>query len=119
MSKKNQTTTTTTNAKGNSKAQSKREAKIDLILEKWPDQRKVGKRNYILKFGIVNWGISTFAIYWILMTVTSYLTDQPQVTSPTQLGVSLLFFIAFGILGSSFVWYRNETFYKERNPYKK
>ena len=119
MSKKTKSQNNTVQNKSKVEKTKVKKNKIELIIERWPEQRKMGRNKYILKFGVINWGVTTFAIYWIMMTATSYLMDQPQLSTPFQLFISLIFFIIFGITTSTATWYRNERMYNEKFPYKK
>ncbi|MBS7528245.1 hypothetical protein KHM83_16270 [Fusibacter paucivorans] len=101
------------------KASTKKETHKETVLKNWPEQRKMGRMKYILKFGITSWGAPTFAIYWLLMTGINAVTKNDMKITPYQLAVSFMFFLLFGLAYSTTTWYRNEKIFREKYPYKK
>jgi hypothetical protein len=89
------------------------------ILKTWPDQREMGKKKYIFKFGFLNWGVSTFAIYSIFMMLLNNFTNIGQEYTLYQAVYSFLFFLIFGLFYSNATWNKNEKMFKEKFPYKK
>ncbi|MDK2866067.1 MAG: hypothetical protein PWP51_2045 [Clostridiales bacterium] len=102
-----------------SKGVTKKQAQKDVILKTWPEQRKLGRTKYIIKFGVLNWGVSTFAIYWLLMTGINAVTKTNMAITPFQVVFSFTFFLLFGLAFSTTTWFRNEKIYREKYPYKK
>ena len=37
-------------------------------LERWSQTRELGKQRFILRFGVLQWGITTGACFWLLRT---------------------------------------------------
>jgi hypothetical protein len=101
------------------RTQSKKQSQKELVMQKWPEQRKLGRGKYILKFGVLNWGVSTFAIYWLLMMGINAITKNGMAISTYQVAFSFVFFLLFGLAYSTTTWFRNEKIYREKFPYKK
>lgn len=89
------------------------------VLDNWKANREMGKKKYIIKFGVVTWGISTFVIYWILMFVLNAVTKSQGNFTIYQVIISLIFFAIFGAIYGNILWKRNEKIYKEKHPYAK
>jgi len=89
------------------------------ILKNWPEQRKMGKKKYIFKFGFLNWAVSTFALYCILMIILNHFTKNGQEFTLFQAIFAFVFFLIFGLIYSNATWRRNEKIFKEKFPYKK
>lgn len=102
-----------------SKREERKRAQREEVLKNWPEQRKMGKKKYVLKFGILNWGITTYVIYWLMMIVVSSIGKTGASYNAVQMLFSLFFFLVFGVFYSLMMWKRNEQMYKDKFPYRK
>lgn len=89
------------------------------ILDNWGPQREKGKKNFIVKFGILTWGTSTFLLYWLLLTLINWLTKSNTPFVLTQMLISYALFLVFGVAYGLILWQRNEKIYLKKFPYKK
>lgn len=76
-------------------------------LAKWERLREKGKWNYILKFGVIGWGITSavvFALVFSLLTHVSFWTVLP---------ISLVLFPLGGIGWGYYMWSLSEKAYRK------
>lgn len=89
------------------------------IHENWHVQHKKGKWAFVLRFGILTWGVTTFVVYWLLLTVLNWIAKVDQPLISIQTGISFLIFMVFGVGYGLFIWRRNERIYLKKFPYGK
>jgi uncharacterized membrane protein YidH (DUF202 family) len=87
------------------------------IFDNWHTKRDAGKKNFIIKFGVLSWGLSTFGVYWILVFFMEKFTGNDQLLNLGQLLYTLIFFAAFGAVYGWMLWNRNEKIFKKKFPY--
>lgn len=87
------------------------------IFENWQSKRESGKKGFILKFGVLTWGLSTFGMYWLLVFIMEKITGNSQAFNLIQLLYTLFFFAVFGAGYGLFLWNRNEKIFKKKFPY--
>ncbi len=76
--------------------------------EKWKVNRLKGKRHFIFKHGVLNWGLST-AILWIIVMHFAQ-PIEPMWVRPL---IALVLFPLGGMLFGHFVWCSSEAKFKE------
>lgn len=89
------------------------------VIENWGNQREKGKKSFIVKFGILTWGLSTFLLYWLLLTFINWITKSNTPFALGQMILSMIIFLVFGIVYGHILWVRNEKIYLKKYPYKK
>jgi len=75
-------------------------------LKKWTDTRSKGKWNYIINYGILRFGIST----WAIMMIYFWLFE-PMEGLLTFTFVSLITFPLAGLIWGRWMWYYLEKLY--------
>jgi hypothetical protein len=83
-------------------------------LEKWEKFRKNGKKSYVLKVGVLYWGVFT-AIMWSV--IMHYM--QPQETWYIRPLIALVLFPVGGIFFGLWTWKINEKKYRDALKGKK
>jgi len=78
--------------------------------ERWGRIRKNGRKNYIIKYGVILWGIPTGIIWFLGMHFL-------QTTNPwyIQLIIALIIFPLSGIILGSVTWSAGEKKYSDHN----
>lgn len=98
------------------KSERQKEYETD-IFNNWQVKRDRGKRHFIVRFGIFTWGVSTFAVYWVLILIFGKITGDMNLVNWGQMLFTLLFFAAFGAIYGALLWKRNEKIFKKKFPY--
>lgn len=75
--------------------------------EHWKKARELGKRSYIIKHGVLYWGVTTGIFFSIIMHFL-----QPQDNWYIRPIIALVLFPIAGILYGFFSWNTNEKKYK-------
>ncbi|MBE0450687.1 MAG: hypothetical protein IBX70_07560 [Clostridia bacterium] len=99
------------------KREQRRQDYENQIFENWQIKRDEGKWHFILRFGLLTWGASTFALYWVIMMILGKIGGLGNLFTWFQAIYSFVFFILFGILYGLVLWNRNEKIFKKKYPY--
>lgn len=99
--------------------QTRKDKYNQMVYDNWQANRELGKRKFIIKFGVFSWGIGTYVIYWILMMVLNAVTKANAQFGLYQFAFTLVFFIIFGLIYGTILWYRNEKIFNAKFPYGK
>lgn len=85
--------------------------------EKWRKVREKGRRNYIIYYGVLGWGLTTGILFFILgqllkhgLHISGYFTEDWLLT----LTISLVCFLFGGILFGYITWGLNESSYHDK-----
>ena len=90
------------------------------IYENWQSKRENGKWDFIWRFGVFSWGVTTFAFYWVIMFILGKLTNMGlgfNLQTLIQILFSLVTFVVFGIFYGLFLWKKNENIFTKKYPY--
>ncbi|GAU78991.1 hypothetical protein [Fusibacter sp. 3D3] len=99
------------------KKQSRKEKYNQMVYDNWQANREMGKLKFVIKFGVLSWGIGTYVIYWFLMMVLNAITKANAEFSLYQYGFTLIFFIIFGLIYGTILWHKNEKVFTAKFPY--
>ncbi len=91
----------------------------EMVYENWQANRDLGKRKFVIRFGVFSWGIGTFVIYWILMMILNAVTKANAQFTIYQFLMTLAFFMIFGVIYGIILWHRNEKIFNTKYPYGK
>ena len=87
------------------------------IFENWQSARNMGMKKYLLRHGVLTWGVSTFIVYWILVAIMNQFNSIKTPMSLPNLIFTFLMFAVFGLIYGALVWRRNERIFKKKYPY--
>ncbi|MED0685576.1 hypothetical protein [Anoxybacillus ayderensis] len=79
-------------------------------MRNWEEVRAKGKVNYIIKYGVIGWGMITGLAVGIFTEINA-LFEQEYSRFLTSLSISLAVFSVFGILFGQIMWYFGEKKY--------
>lgn len=88
-----------------------------MVYDSWQTSRDRGKFQFILKFGIVSWGVFTFVIYWAIMLILNSLFKMGAPVTLQLLVLTALGFMVAGVVYGHVLWNRNEKIFLKRYPY--
>jgi len=80
-------------------------------LKKWADIREQGRRNYIFKYGVIRFGLSTWAIMTLYVWIFQPFDERLVFTF-----VSLFTFPLAGLIWGRWMWYYFEKLYARVSP---
>lgn len=103
---------------GSKKTDRKKEYEKD-IHQNWHNQRKNGKKSFVIRFGILTWAGTSFMLYWVIVLLLGWITNNKQPYMMLQFFVTFILFILLGTLYGHLLWNRNEKIYLKKYPDKK
>lgn len=83
-------------------------------LEKWEKFRKNGRKNYVIKIGVLSWGVSTAILWSVIMHIM-----HPQELWYVRPLIALVLFPIGGIFFGLWTWKINEKKYNDALKSKK
>ncbi|MBN1796024.1 MAG: hypothetical protein JW804_05065 [Sedimentisphaerales bacterium] len=88
---------------------------MDSKFEKWAKIKEKGKADYIIKYGVLGWGVTTAILFSIVFsTIVSRMNKETSFLL-TLLGLSLLVFPLGGIAWGYFMWnYMGKAYQKSK-----
>ncbi|MBN2436915.1 MAG: hypothetical protein JXK07_16770 [Spirochaetes bacterium] len=75
--------------------------------EKWQKIRQIGKKKYVIKYGIISWGLTTAFLWSLIMHII-----RPQENLFIRPVIALVLFPLGGIVVGLYTWNYNEKNYK-------
>lgn len=88
-----------------------------MIYDNWQFNREGGRLNFVLKFGVVSWGLFTFVIYWAIMLLLNGLFKMGAPITVQLLLITGVGFVFAGIIYGNVLWNRNEKIFLKKYPY--
>ena len=88
-----------------------------LVLDNWQTSSELGKLKFSMKFGVMSWGLPTFAIYSIIMIIVNMFSKTGIIYGWVQALIAFVFFIIFGMFYGSSLWKKNEKLFRSKYPY--